>query len=281
MKDLALEFRVSQNKVIRTLGVSKSTVYSKLKGYPPNRSSKKERSREVIDAIRKICRERPSYGTPRVNAILKRDYSITLTRYMTYTMLKELGLLIDRHSKLRSRRDHTGQISVSKPNVRWASDITTIKCWDGSKGRFAVVIDCCDRSIISWKFSKTMQASDIEGMVEEAILKRFPGEIPNAKGLELLHDNGPEYIEHTLQKSLLNWNVIDCRTPTYSPQSNGLCEAFNGTFKRDYVYLNCLDSFEVVKGKINYWINDYNKFAPHSALNMKTPVELYEELKAA
>lgn len=281
MRDLAQEFGASQNKVIRLLGVSKSTVYAKLRGYPPNRNSKKDRPVEVVRAITKICEERPTYGTPRVKAILKRDYKINLSRYMTYTILKEEGLLIDRNSKKRNHRDHTGRIITSKPNIRWASDITTIKCWDGTKGRLAIIIDCCDRSVIAWKFSKTMQASDLEKMFEEALLRRFSSEKPNGNGLEFLHDNGPEYIESTFQSSLKAWNVIDCRTPTYSPQSNGLCESFNGTFKRDYVYLNCLDTFEVVQNKIGDWVHDYNTYAPHSSLNMKTPYEYYNEIIAA
>jgi putative transposase len=59
-----------------------------------------------------------------------------------------------------------------------------------------------------------------------------------------------------------------------------MCEAFNGTFKRDYVYQNCLDSEEEVRKMIHEWVKDYNTFAPHSALGMKTPAE-YFNLKIA
>jgi putative transposase len=41
------------------------------------------------------------------------------------------------------------------------------------------------------------------------------------KGLEFLTDNGPEFVA--------------CRTPCRSPQSNGLVESFFGSFKRDYL----------------------------------------------
>jgi len=77
------------------------------------------------------------------------------------------------------------------------------------------------------------------------------------------------------------WNVKDCRTPTYSPQSNGMCEAFNGTFKRDYVYENCLEDFETVEKQIEQWIEEYNNFAPHSALKMMTPEEFFNYKLAA
>ena len=54
-----------------------------------------------------------------------------------------------------------------------------------------------------------------------------------------------------------------------------MCEAFNATFKRDYVYESCLDNSQTVLGQIQKWINEYNTYAPHSALGMKTPNEFY------
>jgi len=60
-----------------------------------------------------------------------------------------------------------------------------------------------------------------------------------------------------------------------------MCEALNGTFKRDYVYENCLDNPAVVYDQIQRWVDEYNKYAPHSALNMKTPDEFYNFKNAA
>ncbi|WP_338226534.1 DDE-type integrase/transposase/recombinase, partial [Algoriphagus confluentis] len=101
--------------------------------------------------------------------------------------------------------------------------------------RVAFLMDCCDRSIIAWRAGKHMQAIDIELMVQEALYSRFGENLPPTGQLQFLHDNGPEFIEKNLKKSLKSWNIDDCNTPTYSPQSNGMCEALNATFKRDYV----------------------------------------------
>jgi putative transposase len=195
--------------------------------------------------------------------------------------MREEGLLIARTDQPRNRRPHTGVIAVERSNKRWASDITAIVPWNRDKGRFTYVLDCCDRSIIAWRFERHIQACDIEQMVQEALYKRFGGTVPDGGGIEFLHDNGPEYIEHQLQKNLVSWNVKDCHTPTYSPQSNGMCESFNGTFKRDYVYQNCLENFENVKEQIEKWVEEYNTFAPHSALGMMTPIEYFNYKMAA
>lgn len=276
---------MSQNKLIKLFEINKSTLYYSKKGYPKNRKSTNRKSidrSKILKAILKITKRRSTYGVPRIKAILKRNYAINASKYMINKIMKANNLLIKRVYNKKKARNHTGKISVHKPNMRWASDITSIKLWDGTKLRFTYVLDCCDRSIITWKIGRHMQACDIELMFQEALVKRFgQPEVPKGHELEFLHDNGPEYIENILRRNLSDWNVIDCNTPTYSPQSNGMCESFNGTFKRDYVYENCLDNKYSVINKIEEWVHDYNTFAPHSALEMKTPEEYYIFMKAA
>lgn len=272
---------VSLNRTIKILEISKGTLYHKKRSYVRNRSTRRSVELAVVTAIKDICNRKTTFGAPRVRAILRRDYGHSLSYYMVRRIMREENLLLCRSGSTLQPRQHSGRISVEQSNSRWASDITTIQPWNRDKGRFTYVLDCCDRSIIAWRFNRHMQACDIEQMVQEAIFNRFGGEIPDGHGVEFLHDNGPEYIERTLQKNLVKWNVKDCHTPTYSPQSNGMCEAFNGTFKRDYVYNNCLDDFESVKEQIGKWVEEYNTFAPHSALKMMTPHEYFNYKMAA
>ena len=276
MKQIAVEFNVSQNRIVMLLGLSKGTVYYKAKGYPGLRKSTKIRNTKQVEIIKAICRDRPTYGIPRVKKIAERDFSESMSYHKTYAIMRENNLVIKKLVARQSRREHTGKIEVEQPNRRWSSDITSIQLWDGTKARFTYVLDCCDRTIIAWRLQKHMQACDIEMMLQEAIFKRFPTSEIKDMGLEFLHDNGPEYVEKKFRKQMIEWDVTDCHTPTYSPESNGMCEAFNGTFKRDYVYQGFLDNIEILKAQFEKWVNDYNTFAPHSALNMRTPNEFFK-----
>lgn len=270
------------NKTILILGVAKSTVYYKAKAYPDRkRTARKKLCEQIKNAVLKITAKKATYGVPRVKVLLRRDYGLIVSKYMLHRYMKQEGLLISRHRTRGGNRSHTGKIAVSEPNTRWSSDITTIQCWNGEKLRVAFIMDCCDRSIIAWRAGYHMQAVDIELMLQEALFNRFGEKFPEAWKLQFLHDNGPEFIEKELKKRIKLWKIVNCNTPTYSPQSNGMCEALNATFKRDYVYESCLESAEIVQKQIKQWVEEYNNFAPHSALYMKTPNEFYKFKTAA
>lgn len=271
---------MSQNRVLAALGVSKGTLYYKRRGYPEKRTTKASQDEQAVRVLKEVAVSRPTYGCPRLRAIAKRDYGLDLTAYKVHRISTQHGLLIKTNRSRKPRREHTGKVMVERPNTRWASDITEIRLWDKTRLRFTYILDCCDRSVIAWRLSTRMWAVDIELMMQEALLSRF-GAAKASNELEFLHDNGPEYIEKAFQESLKAWGVKDCRTPTYSPQSNGICESFNGTFKRDYVYQNCLENEAEVRQMIENAIKDYNTFAPHSALGMQTPSDYFKLQMAA
>jgi len=180
-----------------------------------------------------------SYGYRRIHALLKRR-GVSCNPKTVWRVLQRRGWLsTSRHRGPRLGRPHTGQVRVADSNRRWASDITGIRAWDGRKGRLAIIIDCADRMILSWRFASRMTATDLAETLREAIFRRFGETRAQAQGIEFLSDNGPEYTSHRFRPFVRVMGLIPCHTPRRSPESNGLAEAFFGSFKRDYVYQAC------------------------------------------
>lgn len=255
------------------LEVSRSWLYYRRRRFKRHRI---DRRPEVAGAIRQILQETPTtYGYRRVHALLLRR-GIRCNRKTVYRMLRRMHLLSSmRRSAHRPGRLHEGQVAVATPNQRWASDITGIQAWDGQKLKLAVIVDCADRMILAWKLAPRLIADDLCEMVREAMFVRFGAERNQARGIEFLSDNGPEYASHTFRGFLENRGLVACRTPCRSPESNGLVEAFFGSFKRDYVQQSCLETIGDIQRQVPDWITHYNQVAPHSALEMRSPAQFY------
>ena len=72
----------------------------------------------------------------------------------------------------------------------------------------------------------------------------FVNKLPTS--IQRLSDNGPPYTAHETRRFVSGLGFLVCNTPSYSPESNGISEAFVKTFKRNYVYLHELDDAQTV-----------------------------------
>ena len=75
-------------------------------------------------------------------------------------------------------------------------------------------------------------------------------------------------------------NLIACFTPVRSPESNGVCEAFVKTVKRDYVRVSPRPDAISVLQQLPAWFKDYNAIHPHSGLRMLSPREFIAQQSA-
>ena len=254
-----------------TMSFNRSNIYYNKKE-PDRRTKPEDEDLPLLEKIKKVIAGRGTYGYRRVCTRLRKRFALKVNKNKVYRIMKRFGLLIKRFRK--SRRIHRGRIAVQRSDQRWCSDITGIVSWNGERGRFAFILDCCDREVLAWRFERRLQWVDLAGMLDEAIEYRLGDRPLAAARIEFLHDNGPEYIAYDFKNYIeKDLGLIDCCTPIQSPQSNGMAEAFIGTLKRDYVYENELEDFKTVRKMIPAWIEDYNSVAPHSALGMMAPRE--------
>ncbi|RYF00517.1 MAG: hypothetical protein EOO77_33925 [Oxalobacteraceae bacterium] len=142
-------------------------------------------------------------------------------------------------------------------------------------------MDCCDREVISYVTStRGVDGELVRDLMTESVDRRFGAVGPMTHRLQWLSDNGPGYTAHktVAHGRLLGMQI--CTTPAYSPQSNGMAEAFVKTFKRDYVFVNDLASAADVRAQLAAWFDDYNENAPHKGLKMMAPREYLRSLNS-
>ena len=85
----------------------------------------------------------------------------------------------------------------------------------------------------------------------------------------MARDNGSAYTAAESTDFAAALNLVPCFTPARSPESNGVCEAFVKTLKRDYARVNPRPDAISVLQRLPAWFEDYNNIH----LRMRSPRE--------
>ena len=229
----------------------------------------------VLEQIRAVTNSRATYGYRRVWAMVNRTFRTGYNRKRIRRVMQLHGLMLAPRVHRRHGRPHLGRVAQPTSNQRWCSDVFLLPCWSGEVISVAFAIDCHDREVLAYVASpRPLTVADIRTLMDRALWARF-GEVtlkaPHA--IQWLSDNGPQYTATASVLYAHALGLVPITTPAYSPQSNGLAEAFVKTFKRDYVDGAELQDAEAVLAQLSGWIEDYNTRAPHSALGMRSPAE--------
>jgi putative transposase len=265
--------------VCETFGVARSNMAqrvrqrpSKARGRPPLADD------DLVDEIKAIISQMPTYGYHRVHALLRRKARSESRSWpnvkRVYRVMKAYGLLLQRHTGAIDSRRHDGRVAVVQSNLRWCSDGFEIGCDNKEKVRVAFALDCCDREAIAHvATTEGIKSKDVQDLIITAVENRFGCINILPKPIEWLTDNGSCFIASDTKSLLLDIGMEPRTTPVRSPQSNGMAEAFVKTFKRDYVSVNAIPDAKTVIAQLPMWFEHYNTLHPHKALGYQSPRE--------
>ena len=166
--------------------------------------------------------------------------------------------------------------------MRWCSDGFCITCDNGDRVNVAFSLDTCDREAISFVATTGgITGEMVRDLMAQTMLRRFGKVSRLPHEIQWLTDNGTCYTARDTVKFGRSIGLEICTTRPYSPESNGMAEAFVKTFKRDYVYLADLSSAYRVMEQLQGWFDDYNENAPHKGLKMLSPRQYIQRIAMA
>ena len=143
--------------VCRTLGVARSNIahrrargahWRDRRGRPPCEDS------AVLEALRRLAMQRPTYGYRRLWALLRRQRRAQglspVNAKRIYRLAKVHKFLLQRYTGSPPVRVHEGTVAVERSDQRYCSDGLEITCDIGEKVRVTFSLDCCDRQAIAF-----------------------------------------------------------------------------------------------------------------------------------
>jgi putative transposase len=260
--------------VCQTLAIARRTAYYLARARPGGRYHRVADD-QVLQQIRAVTNSRATYGYRRVWAMVNRTFRLGYNRKRIRRVMQLHGLMLAPRVHRRHGRPHLGRVQQAASNQRWCSDIFLIPCWNGEVVSVTFAIDCHDREVLAFVASpRSLTGADIRTLMDKTLWARF-GEaaLTAPHAIQWLSDNGPQYTATATVGYAHELGLVPLTTPAYSPESNGLAEAFVGTFKRDDLGDAEPRDAETVLAQLGDWIADYNTQAPHSALGMQSPAE--------
>lgn len=258
---LARDKRFRIRAVARALQISRSNLTERLKKMKPQKNHYvKAEDNELLPYIREITVKRSSYGYRRVTVLfnhrLQSEGRLKVNHKRVYRIIKLNNLLLLAPKKKPTR-------ITLKSNTRGCSDCFTIQCANGDRVHVAFAMDTCDREVISYVSSTIgIDSRTIRDLILESMEYRFGKIDILAKPIQWLSDNGPCYTARETVAFARKFGFDVRTTPAYSPESNGMAEAFVKTFKRDYVAFSDPFDAHTFMSQLPDWFNDYNEHAP-------------------
>lgn len=161
-------------------------------------------------------------------------------------------------------------LDIDRPNQVWAADITYIPMEHGFMYLVAVM-DWYSRKILSWRISNTLEPDFCVQALQEAISRYGRPEIFNT-------DQGAQFTSNDFVKTLKDNQIAISMDGRGRCQDNIFVERLWWTIKHQYLYLHSFDSGLALRKGLGTWIDFYNHNRAHSALDNRTPDEVYFRL---
>jgi len=273
---LNTKLNLSLNKQCKLLHIGKSSLY-----YQPKKPFSTGGELKLLDAINNIYSDFPSYGYRRIHSQLLRD-GYNVGKKMVKKAMKYMGIeaLYPKPKTTTANKEHykypyllkdfkndAGQVVIDRANKVWSTDITYIKLEKGFV-YLAAIIDWHSKKILSWKLSNTMDITLVTTVLKEALILYPKPEIFNT-------DQGSQYTAKA-HVNILKKHDIKISMDGVGRATDNICiERFWRSIKYEEIYLNEYKNMKVLNRAIEKYMDSYNRKRLHSAIDYKTPNEVY------
>ena len=216
----------------------------------------------------------PFYGYRRQYLeLIKEQFSIGMERVRKYMRILDLETFYPKKKTTIANKKHKiypyllRNLKINKSNKVWAADITYIRLERGFCYLVAI-IDWFSRYILSWQLSNSLDITFCQVALEEALKKYSAPDIFNT-------DQGSQFTSQDFTKILMGNGIKISMDGKGRWADNVIIERFFRSLKQEKIYLYPYVTVSDVRVGCDEYMKFYNFERPHSSLENKLPVELY------
>jgi putative transposase len=158
-----------------------------------------------------------------------------------------------------------------RPNEYWYVDTTVIRLLDGTKPYLQAVLHDFSRRILAWHLAQKLSPLTTCKILADAA-RYLPTRAPE---VAVITDGGRENVNGTVDAALGTGPLRRVLAQIDIVESNSILEAWWRSLRHQWLYLNTLDTATAVRRLVAFYVTEHNEVLPHSALNGRTPDEVY------
>ena len=250
------------------MGLARSTYYDEPQGQLIEEA-------RLVERIKEICAEWPSYGYRRVTAELHATGCL-VNHKKVMRLMQEQGLTVRprRRFVATTDSDHDGPIfaNLAKdvvptgPNQLWVADITYIPTAAGFL-YLAVVLDAFSRRVVGWAMETHLRTELVLAALEMAIGQRKPSDVIHHS------DQGSQYTALAFGGRCREAGVRPSMGSVGDAYDNAMCESFFATLECELLarrrFTSQAEARMAVFSYIEGW---YNPARRHSGIGYLSPI---------
>ena len=273
-----LRDKYSVNILCKVLECSKSGYYDWIKlGRPENKAFKESTNELVV----KMHEKNKTWGIRQIRMQIKKIYGLIVTNFTVYRYMRlnDIQSITRKKTHRYSKLPHhqipnllQRNFTTFCSNCKWSIDISYIFATDGVKYLCAIK-DMYDKSIISYKISKTLDLPFVLNTVQQAV-NMVP--LEQRRNLILHSDQGFHFTNIVYQKLLSDNNIIQSISAKGSSVDNVPIESFFSTLKSECLYLIKNLKVKDIDETIDKFIEYYNNERLQEKIKELTPFEFRE-----
>ena len=273
-----LRDKYSVKILCKVLECSKSGYYDWINlGRPENKAFNESTNELVV----KMHEKNKTWGIRQIRMQIKKIYSSIVTNFAVYRYMRlnDIQSITRKKTNRYSKLPHhqipnllQRNFTTFCSNCKWSIDISYIFATDGVKYLCAIK-DMYDKSIISYKISKTLDLPFVLNTVQQAV-NIVPFE--QRRNLILHSDQGFHFTNIVYQKLLADNNIIQSISAKGSSVDNVPLESFFSTLKSECIYLIKNLKVKDIDETIDKFIEYYNNERLQEKIKELTPFEFRE-----
>lgn len=241
-------------KILKVLTISRSTYYAFLK-WKPSKSAQRRQlmKQQVLNCWLKY----PMYGYPRITKYCKEKLNLSVSRYLVYRLMGELGIQSRMVRKMKKPKSYTE--IAQRPNlIKKLKDKSSVLLTDITyipvKRKWVYLASLYNpetRRVEAYKIGANMTKELATSVIKQAILESLETKIVHS-------DMGSQYTSDLFEDCLTQLNIKHSYSRKGCPGDNARMESFHSILKREYVNFQNFQSIDEAIVGIDSYIRWYN-----------------------